>query len=105
MNDNSLSSIFGVDLGDVFGDIGNKYAESKGYSDLYSLGVGEASKNIARITDKAGGDTKQTPAVIAPGEWSKQISAALPFKVELSNTQMILGAVVLAGVVYLLIKR
>jgi len=105
MEDNSLSSIFGINLGDAFDDIGNKYAASKGYSDLYSLGVGEAAKNVARLVDKPGADTKQTPAVIAPGEWSKQIQAALPFKVELTNVQMALGAVVLVGVVYLLIKR
>lgn len=105
MNDNSLTSLFGVDLGGVFGDIGQKYAESKGYNDLYSLGIDSATKNVARLVDKPGEDTKQTPAVIQPGEWSRQISAALPFKIELSNMQIALGALVGVGVIYLLIKR
>ena len=105
MNDNSLTSIFGVDLGNVFSDVGNSYAKSRGYGDLYALGVGEATKNVARLVDKPGADTKQTPATIAPGEWSKQISAALPFKVELSNMQIALIAIVGVGVIYLLIKR
>ena len=103
--DNTLGSIFGSDLGNIFSDVGNKVAKSKGYDDLYSLAIGSASSEIMRQVDKPGGDTKQTPAVIQPGEWSQQISKSLPFEVKLSNTQLALAGLVAVGVIYLIIKR
>lgn len=105
MDDNSTFSAFGIDLGGFFGDIGNKYAQSKGYGSIYDLGVNEAAKNVGRLVDKPGEDVKQTPAVIQPGAWSEQLNSVLPVKFSLTNTQIALGALVGLGVIYLLIKR
>lgn len=105
MDSNSLFEGFDVNFGDLFGDIGNKYAQSKGYGNVYDLATGEAAKNLGRLTDKPGEDVKQTPAVIQPGAWSQEISKALPFEVSLSNTQLMLAGLVAVGVIVLLIKR
>lgn len=103
MEDNTTYSAFGIDLGGLFEDIGNKYASTKGYQSIYDLGVGETAKNIARLTDKPGSDTKQTPATIQPGEWSQQIAAALPVKLNLSNSQlMLLGGAAILGIILIL---
>lgn len=105
MEDNTTSSVFGLDLGGFFGDIGNKVAQSKGYDDLYGLATGEAAKNVARLTTKPGADVKQTPAVIQPGAWSQQIAAVTPFKLNLSNSQLLLLGLALAGGIYLIARR
>lgn len=107
MEDNTTHSVFGIDLGDFFGGIAQQVAKKKGFDspEAYIQGTAADALNKARLTREAGQDTKQTPAVIQPGAWSQQISKALPFQLNLSNSQLAIGAVILVGAIVLLARR